>query len=368
MNYYYSTDPSVLVQRTKRIAENLFYYFYHLEEHIQNAEDFKENWSTIPDSGLTRKNLILILSSLEKNLFSIGKDNPELARACLRHVLENFNLWERAVLSKNGKLNALEFSSILMAHAKLGINVHKRFLVPLIDTRMNMDVRDSASIKWSSAVLSSQFPDEDYKRVYENTPNIHRFSSVGSIQQKQFHDAQIWFERKTDIENPIRPETRGHWENRLSNIFNDAGLQQRENSHTLNNFRLAGDLCFTDGQTEIHIEDDGLPHFFYNYKRATGEMAYTGKSKFRGILVEQQNPEARILHIPYNVPLRIKQDCGTNYHLITSCFRSLFEQCVQAEPGAYRAFYSNRQESIEPFAKSADGDLWASPYIHARPA
>lgn len=250
-------SPKSALEKAQNV---LFFYFYHLDE--RNLSYFRYNWPKIKERDLTPKALSLILY---KTALHLTCAHSEKKKNSIKFLNDNIDLWSDKFSEQNSKKSEQDWGLSL----------------------------------WSLAVLDSAMPSENFKTVFQKLrSNIPELKNP--IHRKQVHDADLWINGKSEIENMKRSGKSSELESKVINIFEKSGLTATINKkEIIPPFQQAIDLIISDGNQEIYIEIDGPSHFVNNKARPNSIENFDANTLFRSALIQKFITNQRVIRIDY---------------------------------------------------------------------
>lgn len=384
------------------LKDDLFFYFFHIDERFGNSKFFEGNWRKIPQFRFNPKQLTNILHRTAHFIADCDDPDhdifdPELAQELRSIVINNWQSWEQEVKrtiadfqpihlsnsiyahrllriqpssnfrsawleqssNKAHSFNAIDFRMHYSAAAHLGVRLPQsvaQTLLKRIDANSNF-LRDTqkTDLLWGLAVADSIFPCAEYPQIAQVIKPLLPRSIRHLAVQKMRHDAFKWFDWKEDATNPYGRETTSRMEKDMIGVLKQAGIAIEKKERVIPGFNQAVDFtAIADTGISVHIEIDGPMHFneaVDHQQQRNLNPFYNGQTLFRSALLKKSAPSARILRIPYPIADIITGD-NTQKRYSAECRQKIARYFISLAannpPDAYRAIWLEDDEKNSP--------------------
>lgn len=382
--------------------DDLFFYFFHIDERFGSSKAFEDNWKKIPQFRFNPKQLTNILHRTAHFITDCDDPDsdffdPDLAQELRSVIIKHWNSWEQEMKRTIGDFQPINLSNSIYAHRLLRIQPSSNFRAAwleqsskkaysfnAIDFRMHYNaaahlgirlpqsvaqtllkrinansdfLRDTqkTDLLWGLAVADSIFPCAEYRQIAQLIKPLLPKSIRHLAVQKMRHDAFKWFDWEEDAANPYGRETTSRMEKDMIEVLKQAGIVTEKKKQVISGFNQAVDFtAIADTGIPIHIEIDGPMHFNEAVDQQQHRHLnpfYNGQTLFRSALLKKSAPLARILRIPYPI---VDILTGDNPHKKYSaeCRRKIARYFINLAaknpPDTYRAVWLDGGDQSPP--------------------
>jgi len=369
----------------ERDLDDLFYYFYHIEEYADAPETFGRQWKRIKQFPFDTKELSNILYKAAKHIEASEEFEPQRAAALKKVISDNWESWQSGALRQISKFQPINLTLTLKAHQLLGFRPSKEFsaawknranelvgiytardfvsqtisaahlaiiLPPTVRARLLAKAEEDpeflgnehkTDLQWASAVNHSIWKRAHDLKIGRIAHDLIDSAPANSAIEKMRYDADLYFGWDSGAQNPIRQETTSPFERQYISVLKEAGINVRKEQRRIPGLPQAID--FTARATlDIEHEIDGPQH---STQVAGAEMSINpisrGPDFLRAANMRKLEPNMRILHVPHTLASLVVDGKEARYRLPSDhrkALASLFVKKAEGlEPGVYRAFH-----------------------------
>ncbi|NQZ14102.1 MAG: hypothetical protein HRT94_04660 [Alphaproteobacteria bacterium] len=324
--------------------DELFYYFFHIDERDDSPETFQYQWNKLGSFSWNPKQIANIIGRIGDHVEFLDECEPDHAQELRRIMNRSWHQWEEPALNAIDRFQPRHLSMTIQAHRQLGfvptpefkrhwLRAARKTAKQYRPSHFTGQIHDAASLGvflpqtaftnlldrvstssdflrgrqrttllWSLAIHDAMRPLPECKEIAELLRPHIQIRRFDVAQQKMLHDAEKYFGWEPTVDNPVREETRSGYEKDFARALRRAGIETRKEEGRIPGFNNAIDITGTLNGTDVDIEVDGSTHF--NQIAGVPQSLnppYKGKDLLRSRRLQQAAPEARILRVPHTV-------------------------------------------------------------------
>lgn len=377
------------------VKDDLFYYFYHIDERDDYPTRFEEQWKKLLNFDWNPKQISNILSKVGEHIAGLQDFDPQRAEELKAIINRHWRCWQDPALKVIDQFEPINLQLSLKGHrdlelvptlpfkkawlkrarstarsfkdhhftaqihdaASLGVFLPQAAFTTLLDRLSNSSdfLRDTGktTLIWSIATHHAMRPLPECEKIASLLKQQMRPNARSIAMQKMRHDAALYFGWEQTFENPIRLETTSRDETQFREILESAGVETTKHEARIPGFNQAIDFTATVNGIDVELEIDGPTHFnqmagFPN----TYHLPYKGKDLLRSKLLFKAAPQMRLLRIPYTITdIILGRGRGEQYSLECrgKIARHFIEKAAAQSGGLYRASMRPTNSDTLPF-------------------
>jgi hypothetical protein len=322
------------------------FYFLNLKPDKIHLSEFRQHWDNMLAFQLTPKECSAMLHRTAHAFNELYGD--PCFNALFSTLHEGIEAWEKRATETMPTFDARGLSNCLWAYATLGLVPQSKFLrllqnqaeAVMSPNSSRYITRDVASSLWALAAISAR---TGYAGLRETAQKLHKCvfkTSSNDMDNSQIVSACLYFD--FPVTHPLGEETAtvSYREQRLSDVFRDAGLPIDKSKGWVSKLKHQADIAFSISGQLFMVEYDGPRHFIGTRE---GRLAYNNSTLLQSTLIQKCAPGATLLRVRYQEGDRLI--AATTRNLLT---RMLCDT-VDAGKGVYETFTSqNGNIGIQP--------------------